>query len=203
MANRIVGLKNIHIAEKVPNGYRAPVRLVGAKSFSTSNDVSETAFYSDDVMDHYSKDLKAIELEIELAYLTPEIEALITGKTLETATGALVSKASDKQKSFAIIYEMTTLAEPIRRVIYDCILSVDEKNSTTKTDGVEEQLVKLSGKAKPDANGVFDAVMDKNHKQGQHFDRIFDAFFTDVQLPTALTSGTPSTSVTRKLEIEE
>ena len=106
MANRIVGLRNIHIAQITGTDvqgnytYGIPVKLEGAKTFNTTNEVSENAFYSDDVMDYYSKSITSMELEIELAYLTPEIESLITGKKL--VNGVLVSGANDSAASFAI-----------------------------------------------------------------------------------------------------
>lgn len=193
MANRIVGLRNIHIAQITGTGsngeyiYGTPVKLEGAKTFNTTNEVSENAFYSDDVMDYYSKSITSMELEIELAYLTPEIESMITGKRL--VNGVLVSGADDSAASFAIMYEMTTLEEPVRRVIYDCILSRDEIASTSKTDSVDEQLVKLSGKAKPDAQGNFDAILDKNYiPEGEEegFNKVWEKFFTKVQTPSVI-----------------
>lgn len=196
MANRIVGLRNIHIAQITGTGsngeyiYGTPVKLEGAKTFNTTNEVSENAFYSDDVMDYYSKSITSMELEIELAYLTPEIESLITGKRL--VNGVLVSGADDSAASFAIMYEMTTLEEPVRRVIYDCILSRDEIASTSKTDSVDEQLVKLSGKAKPDVQGNFDAILDKNYiPEGEEegFNKVWENFFTKVQTPSVIVAG--------------
>lgn len=197
MANRIVGLRNIHIAQITGTGsngeytYGEPVKLEGAKTFNTTNEISENAFYSDDVMDYYSKNITSMELEIELAYLTPEIESLITGKKL--VNGVLISGANDSAASFAVLYEMTTLEEPVRRVIYDCILSRDEISSASKTDSTEEQLIKLSGKAKPDAKGNFDAILDKNNiPEGEEvsFNKIWDKFFTQVQTPAVIESTT-------------
>lgn len=197
MANRIVGLRNIHIAEITGTDtqgnytYGTPVKLEGAKTFNTTNEVSENAFYSDDVMDYYSKSITSMELEIELAYLTPEIESMITGKKL--VNGVLVSGANDSAASFAVMYEMTTLEEPVRRVIYDCILSRDEITSASKTDSTDEQLVKLSGKAKPDGQGNFDAILDKNHMpdgEEAKFNKIWDKFFTQVQTPVVIEATT-------------
>ena len=68
MANRIVGLKNIHIAKLNANGqYEAPIKLVGAKSVKTTNESSEVAFYSDDVMERLESIVnKAKELASEV-----------------------------------------------------------------------------------------------------------------------------------------
>ena len=195
MANRIIGLKNIHIAPITGTDaaglyiYGTPVKLAGAKAFTTTNEVTENAFYSDDVMDYYSKNTTSMSLEIEMAYITPEVESLITGKKL--VNGVLVSGSSDNAAAFAIMYEMTTLEAPVRRVIYDCILSRDEIASTTKTDSTEEQLVKLSGKAKPTPQGVFDAILDKNYipedaAEATKFNKAYDAFFTKVQTPEVI-----------------
>lgn len=198
MANRIIGLRNIHIAPITGTDaqgfytYGEPIKLMGAKSFTTTNEVSENQFYSDDVMDYYSKNTTSMSLEIEMAYITPEVEAMITGKKL--VNGVLVSGSSDNGSSFAIMYEMTTLELPVRRVIYDCILSRDEITSTTKTDSTEEQLVKLSGKAKPDGNGDFDAILDSNYAPTEtaeqaKFDAAWAAFFTEVQTPAKIEAG--------------
>ena len=59
---------------------------------------------------------------------------------------------------------MTTLEKPIRKVIYDVTLNKDETNSQTQEDKVEEQLVKLTGVAKPGKDGAFDLVLDANQK---------------------------------------
>ena len=187
MANRVIGLKNIHIAKLNDGGtYATPIKLEGAKTFKTSNEVTENAFYSDDVMDYYSKSTTSMEIEAELAYLKPEIEALITGK--EFLNGVLFSSSEDKSCEIAIMYEKTTLKEPIRRVLYSCILSIDEDNSETKGDSTDEQLVKLSGKAKTDVNGMFDATLDKNYPPSDptkltKFNKLWDEFFTKVQDP--------------------
>lgn len=187
MANRIVGLKNLYIAEKLgENKYGEPIRLVGAKSVKTTNENNEVMFYSDDVMDVYQNALTAMSIEIELAYLTPEIESLLTGKEINDI-GALVTGAGDSQKTVAFMYQMETLEKPIRRVLYETILTRNDMESTTKTDKVEESTVKLSGKAKARAiDGKFDLVMDSNNipvGKEEAFAEAFGKFFTGVVLP--------------------
>ena len=195
MANRIVGLKNIHIAKLNANGqYEAPIKLVGAKSVKTSNESTEVAFYSDDVMDYYGNALTAMSIEVEMAYLTPEIEALLCGKEI-TSNGAMVTGASDAQATVAFMYEMSTLDKPVRRCLYEVILTKSESEATTKTDSVEEKTIKLTGKAKPrSVDGKFDIVMDANHipdGTDEQFNQAFDKFFTGVLLPDGTFSPAP------------
>lgn len=187
MANRIVGLKNIHIAKLKSNGeYEAPIKLVGAKSVKTTNENSEIAFYSDDIIDFYGNALTAMSIEVEMAYLTPEIEALLCGKEVNSA-GGLVTGVSDTQATIAFMYELSTLDKPIRRCLYEVILTKSESEATTKTDSVEEKTIKLVGKAKPRAiDGKFDIVMDQNHipdGTDTQFNEAFGKFFTGVLLP--------------------
>ncbi|MGG7143603.1 major tail protein [Clostridium nigeriense] len=195
MANRVVGLKNIHIAKLKANGeYEAPIKLVGAKSVKTTNENNEIAFYSDDVMDYYGNALSAMSIEVEMAYLTPEIESLLTGKEI-TSNGAMVTGASDAQATVAFMYEMSTLDKPVRRCLYEVILTKSESEATTKTDSVEEKTIKLTGKAKPRSiDGKFDIVMDANHipdGTDEQFNQAFDKFFTGVLLPNGTFSPAP------------
>ncbi|WP_294363606.1 major tail protein [uncultured Clostridium sp.] len=197
MANRIVGLKNIHIAKlKADGSYEAPIKLVGAKSVKTTNENNEIAFYSDDIIDYYGNALSAMSVEVEMAYLTPEIEALLTGKEI-ASNGALITGASDSQATVAFMYEMSTLDKPIRRCLYEVILTKSESEATTKTDSVEEKTIKLTGKAKPRAiDGKFDIVMDQNHipdGTDAEFNEAFGKFFTGVLLPDGTFS--PATMV--------
>ncbi|WP_346889172.1 major tail protein [Clostridium sp. UBA1056] len=196
MANRIVGLKNIHIARlKADGSYETPIKLMGAKLVKTTNENSEIAFYSDDIMDYYGNALTAMSIEIEMAYLEPSIEALLCGKEVNSV-GGLVTGSSDSQATIAFIYELSTLDKPIRRCLYEVILSKNETEATTKTDSVEEKTIKLVGKAKPRAiDGKFDIVMDQNHIPSgtdTQFDQAFDKFFTGVLLPDGTFSSTPT-----------
>lgn len=193
--NRIVGLKNIHIAKLKADGqYEAPIKLIGAKSVKTTNENNEIAFYSDDIIDYYGNSLTAMSIEVEMAYLTPEIEALLTGKEI-ASNGAMLTGTSDSQATVAFMYEMSTLDKPIRRCLYEVILTKSESEATTKTDSVEEKTIKLVGKAKPrSVDGKFDIVMDANHipdGSDEQFNQAFDKFFTGVLQPNGDFSPAP------------
>ena len=163
MANRVIGLKNIHLAPMTSEGvYEKPIKVAGAKSLKIKNNFTEATFYSDDIMDYASKILSSLEIELELAYLIPEIESKITGKTFNAGNGVMVSKSTDRSGRFALLFEMTTLEKPIRRVIYDVTLSKDEDGSVTQEDKVDEQLIKLTGIAKSSKDNAFDLTLDAN-----------------------------------------
>lgn len=198
MANRITGLKNLYIAEKTAeNTYTQPVRLVGAKGVKISGEASEVAFYSDNVMDVYESSLTAMGLEVQLAYLTPEMESLLTGKEINEL-GAMVTGANDKQKTVAFMFEMTTNEKPIRRVIYECILTKNDSEASTQTDKKEEFPIKLVGKAKArEVDGKFDLLMDANNiptGTEVEFNKAFDGFFNGVILPDGTVSPAPTRS---------
>ena len=100
------------------------------------------------------------------------------------------------------MYEMTTLEKPIRRVLYETILTKADSESTTKTDKVEESTIKLTGKAKARQDGKFDLLMDKNNiPEGTEveFLKVFDKFFTGVVMPDGTIS--PSVDIVRTKNI--
>lgn len=183
MANRVIGLSNIHYAILQGDGsYSTPKKLSGAKTLSTTNSYSEASFYSDNVLDFYTKGLTLMEVELEMAYLLPSDEAALTGKSFDEQTGALVSGADDSPVTIALIYEMATLAEPIRRVIYEVALTKEESSASTKTDEVEEQLVLLKGVAKPrEIDNKIDMVLDKNVSSVDT--HVWNSMLSNVLLP--------------------
>jgi len=94
------------------------------------------------------------------------------------------------------MYEMSTLDKPVRRCLYEVVLTKSETEATTKTDSIEEKTIKLVGKAKARAiDGKFDIVMDANHipeSATETFNQAFDKFFTGVLLPDGTFSPAPT-----------
>ena len=74
MANRISGIKNIHLAlYNVEEGtYKTPEKVVGAKSLSVKDNVSSVTFFSDNVADFNASQLssKEVALMYELTTLS-------------------------------------------------------------------------------------------------------------------------------------
>ena len=186
MANRISGIKNIHLAlYNVEEGtYKTPVKVAGAKSLSVKDNVSSVTFFSDNVADFNASQLSSKEVELQLAYLEPTIEAMVTGK--EMVCGGLVTTGQDVQKEVALIYELTTLSG---KSIYNVKLAKDGSEAKTMEEGIDEQTVKLVGTAIPNAEGHFDYVLDANYEptepsEKSEFNKKITNWFTTVQLPT-------------------
>ena len=194
MANRISGIKNIHLAlyNTEESTYEAPVKVLGAKSLSVKDNVSSVTFFSDNVADFNASQLSSKEVELELAYLTPEIEAMVTGKQM--VCGGLVSTRNDMQNEVALIYELTTLSgKSIYNVLYNVKLTKEGQEAKTMEEGIDEQTIKLVGTAIVDAEGRFDYVLDANHEPSDpdelaEFKKKITNWFTTVQLPTLASS---------------
>lgn len=190
MANRISGIKNIHLAlyNSGESTYETPVKVLGAKSLSVKDNVSSVTFFSDNVADFNASQLSSKEVELELAYLTPEIEAMVTGKQM--VCGGLVSTGNDIQNEVALIYELTTLTgKSIYNVLYNVKLTKEGQEAKTMEEGIDEQTVKLVGTAIVDAEGRFDYVLDANHEPSEpgevaEFKKKITNWFTAVQMPT-------------------
>ena len=190
MANRISGIKNIHLAlYNVEEGtYETPVKVAGAKSLSVKDNVSSVTFFSDNVADFNASQLSSKEVELQLAYLEPTIEVMVTGK--EMVCGGLVTTGQDVQKEVALIYELTTLSgKSIYNVLYNVKLAKDGSEAKTMEEGIDEQTVKLVGTAIPNAEGHFDYVLDANYEptepsEKSEFNKKITNWFTTVQLPT-------------------
>ncbi len=190
MANRISGIKNIHLAlyNKEEGTYESPVKVAGAKSLSVKDNVSSVVLYSDNVADFSASQLSSKEVELELAYLAPEIEAMVTGKQM--VCGGLVSTGHDMQNELALIYELTTLTgKSIYNVLYNVKLTKEGQEAKTMEEGIDEQTTKLVGTAIVDAEGRFDYIIDTNHEPTEpeelaEFKKKITNWFTTVQMPT-------------------
>lgn len=189
MANRISGIKNIHLAKyDLETGkYEKPVKVMGAKSLAVKDNVSSVTFFSDNIADFNASNLSSKEVEIELAYLEPAIEAMVTGK--ELVCGGLVTTGQDQQSELALIYELTTLSgKSIYNVLYNVKLMRDGQEAKTQEGDISEQTTKLVGTAIPNADGHFDYILDANYTPSEstelaEFDKKISNWFTEVQLP--------------------
>ena len=81
---RIIGCKNLHIAEVLTDTneettWGTPVPVKSLISISETDQKENVTFYSDDSVEDVIPTFSSKEVTIELGYLTPKLEAMITG----------------------------------------------------------------------------------------------------------------------------
>ena len=202
MANRIQGISKLHYAifDEATGRFGDVKPLRGAKDFETSKEIAESKFYSDSVMDVFQSKTSSMSLTVNLAYLPVEIASEILGMEINSV-GGLVTGTDDKQPTIALFYEGATLEQPIRRVIYNCKMTLtDTTIATSEGEVTEDALVPMTGIAIP-YNGALDQVMDANSiptGKEVEFKKAFDGFFTNIVLPDGTIQTAPAKEVKAK-----
>lgn len=190
MARRI-GNKNLHYAPLTKDElgvggltYGKPERIPKVISFKTSDEYADYTFYSDDGVEETGKRLVKSEIEIEVGYIQNKLKAALTGIKYDESTGKTYKNTNVSQPAIALMYEMSKSdgAKSDYRVLYKCILSIEESESTTIEDGVESNTFVLKGTAIPTINtGDLDMEID-GEDAAEGAAAIIEDFFTEVQL---------------------
>lgn len=149
---RIIGCRDLHIAQLKTDPtsgkptYMTPVRVPSLISISISDSVEQSKFYSDDSVEQSFSKTASKEVDIELGYLTNELEALITGKTLDEK-GVLIQKGDDAPKELAILFRAPKSKDGAFRYmcLYKGTLARTESEYNTQEDAVESATVSLTG----------------------------------------------------------
>ena len=131
-----------------------PVKVKSLISISETDNKDNVTFYSDDAVEDVIPTFSSKEVSIELGYLTPELEALITGN--EYKNGLLTQSATATSKNFAIMFEAPMSKGGYRKICYyKGVLSRDEASYQTKGDSIESSNVTLKGVFMPlQSNGL-------------------------------------------------
>ena len=147
--SRIIGCKNLHIAELTKDdasgvAWKAPVPVKSLISISITDQKENVTFYSDDTVEEVIPTFGSKEVSIELGYLTPEIEAMISGNTYEN--GVYTQSANATGKEFALLFSAPLSKGGERKVcLFKGVLGRDESAYQGKTESVESSNVSLSG----------------------------------------------------------
>ena len=191
MAKRAEGCKSLYIAKIKENGdYDTLKAIPGLEEITFTNNYAEGSAYSDNAADTTVKKLAYVDVSITVRELSAEIEALLMGKTHDSAKGIISSTANDTLANVAVLYEQTNSdGTTTRRVFYECSLSRDEISNTTVTDSISYDSVTLTGRAIPKTKattgskglGLIDMTIesDKSSTAGTTWSN----FFTTVQFP--------------------
>lgn len=153
VARRPEGCRNLHIweLEILESGelnYLEVIRLWGLEEITSTSSYTEGAGYSDNTQDTYVKKTASVDITISVRELATKTEALIMGK--EFIKGKKVSKSTDRARRFAVAYEQTNSdGSSTFKLYYNCTLAKDEAKNTTIKEGVEYDVVTITGKALP------------------------------------------------------
>lgn len=147
--SRIIGCKNLHIAELVKDDrtgveWKTPVPVKSLISISITDQKENVTFYSDDIVEEVIPAFGSKEVSVELGYVTPEIEAMISGNTYEN--GVYTQSASATAKEFALLFSAPLSRGGERRVcLFKGVLAKDETSYQGKAESIESSNVTLSG----------------------------------------------------------
>lgn len=169
--SRIIGCRDLHIAKlktDVAGGeypaYEAIKKVPSLVSISISDSVESSKFYSDDSVEQAFSKTSAKEVTVELGYITNEIEALITGKTVGE-DGVLIQKDSDAPAEIALMFRAPKSKGGAFRYVCLCkgTLSRNESEYATQEDSVESSPITLTGVFIPTlSTGVMCATADSD-----------------------------------------
>lgn len=146
---RIIGCKGLHIAEVLTDTltsttWGTPVPVPSLVSISVTDQKENVTFYSDDSIEQVIPAFSGKEVSIELGYLTPEIEAMISGNTYKD--GVYVQKGDAIAKEYALLFKAPLSRGGDRLVcLYKGVLAKDEASYQTKQESIESSNVTISG----------------------------------------------------------
>lgn len=184
--SRIIGCKNLHIAKLTKDDatgatWEQPVPVKSLISISITDQKENVTFYSDDSVEEVIPTFGSKEVSIELGYLTPEIEAMISGNTYEN--GVYTQSANASAKEFALLFSAPLSRGGERRVcLFKGVLGRDESAYQGKSESVESSNVTLSGVFMPlQYDGTIERRVDTSDTRlDGEGKKLSDAWFTKV-----------------------
>jgi phi13 family phage major tail protein len=181
------GLEKVHVAfwdaetatPEVP-AWQAPKEIKGAVNFSASPEGDDSEFYADNTKYFSHSQNNGYTGDLEVANIPDDILAEMLGMTVDD-NGMLVESTEDKQKEFALMFEVTGDEKNRRTVYYRCKANrPDEENSTSEssadptTDNLPIEMLPTETDEK-----YVKSVMELSDTNQV----AYDAFFEDVTLP--------------------
>ena len=184
--SRIIGCKNLHLAPVTQDTlegttWGSPVPVKSLISVSITDQKENVTFYSDDAIEEVIPSFSGKEVTIELGYLTPEVEAMISGNTYNK--GLFTQSANATAKEFALLVEAPLSKGGTRKVcLYKGVLAKDESAYQGKAESVESSNVTLSGIFMPlQSNGLVEIKADSNDENlTEQEKQVVQKWFTKV-----------------------
>lgn len=173
--------------------YGAAFAVPWAVNFTTDAEYSEAEYYADNIIENSMKQLSKYSVTMEVSSNTPPaLDAKITGKTV--VAGGSVTGSDTLAPKHAIAYEIKMDDGSTRRkVIYKVTLDRTSTENSTQEESIEGKTYSYEGTATPlvgikqielilDSKEI-DAIQNQQDKAKAQ--AAWDAFFTDVALPSA------------------
>lgn len=144
-----IGLRDVHYAlleSDTVSGveYQTPVRMIGAIAANVNPNPSTATLFADDGPYDSASTLGEIELELNMADLTPAHQAVLLGHTFQG--GLLIRRAADTPPWVAIGYRSLKSNGVYRYTwLYKGRFSESEQNNQTRGDSIEWQTPTITG----------------------------------------------------------
>ena len=147
------GLKNVYRAPITNNNgvitYGTPVAMPGAVNVSLKGLVESIDIPADDDPQYVTMtDNKGYDGEIEFQIFGDQDKVDCLGATTDS-NNCIIEGKNDVPKPQALLFEFATDVKAIRHVLYNCLFSKPDVESTTKGDKLETKTDKLSIKVRP------------------------------------------------------
>lgn len=189
MANKVLyGIKNVYYAVATDDGtgtltYATPVHMPGARSVALSASGDRLDWAADNVTYFSLNGNSGYEGDLVLALIPDSFLTDCLGEVAD-AKGFLVERSDAKPKEFALMFQFEGDESAVRHCFYRCTASRPEIGSETVDGQPEphEQTITIRAMAR-----INDEVVKSRCPQSAA--TAYNAWFTAVQEPTAITPG--------------
>lgn len=192
---RIIGCNSLHIAKVLTDSaggtttWDTPKPVPSLISISITDQKENVTFYSDDTIEQVIPAFSGKEVSIELGYLSPELEAFISGNTYKN--GVYMQTADAVAQEVALLFKAPLSKGGERHVcLFKGVLAKDESAYQTKGETIESSNVNLTGVFMPLlSNGRVEMKADSNDTNlTAHNPDLIRNWFTAVQKPDITTT---------------
>jgi len=186
-----IGVSDLHVAilnedTDIIGGtitYETPVRLAKLINIGITKTVGEAELYADDSLDEYVATQTAQEISINPKDITPEQEALLLGKRLDT-NGGIVSGSDDNAPYCAVMFRSKKSDGKYQyRVLYKVKFRPYDETYDTQSNSITFQTPTITGRSMArNTDGNFDYKLDESTTNSA----VISAFFTSPVEPAAV-----------------
>lgn len=186
-----IGVSDLHVAilnedTDIIGGtitYETPVRLAKLINIGITKTVGEAELYADDSLDEYVATQTAQEISINPKDITPEQEALLLGKRLDT-NGGIVSGSDDNAPYCAVMFRSKKSDGKYQyRVLYKVKFRPYDETYDTQSNSITFQTPTITGRSMArNTDGNFDYKLDESASNSA----VISAFFESPVEPAAV-----------------